>query len=84
MMNNELIQSKVEYSALEGLMSSEGFAVYCRLLTAEMQKEYDSMMNEKISDAMLKTHRDKMLGIKFALDVPKTVLNSYKGKFNEK
>jgi len=82
--NQELIQSKAEYSALEGLMASEGFAVYCRLLTSEIRKEYDSMMNMKISGDELKAHRDKMLRIKFALECSKDVLNSNKAKFNEK
>lgn len=82
-MDNNPIQSKSDYLALEGMIKSEGFAIFSRLLTAEMNKEYNSMMNKKAKADDIKEHRDNMLGLKFALDIGKTMLDSYKGKFDE-
>ena len=80
--NPEQIQSKQEYGALEALLHSEGFTIYSRLLTTEMNTEYNAMMKHKHADD-IKSSRDRLLGLKDALEIGKSMLQTYKGKYNE-
>ena len=82
-MRMELINNKQELLALEGMLKSEGFAVYSRIITSQMKTSYDKMMKEDLSADAIKQIRDKMIGLKEALEVSTSVLNSYKGKFDE-
>ena len=79
----EVITSKEDYLALQGMYESEGYRIFNDLLSKEMKSSYGIMMKEDSNAETIKRARDKMLGLKLAQNLTKNILDTFEGRFDE-